>query len=382
VLLVSNYYPEHVGGIETVAHNLAGRYRRAGHRVRWCAAEPASLPHRGSDDDVPLRAWNGTERGLGFPYPVPTPGAWRRLRREVSACDVLHVHDCLYAASAFACLYARRSGKPVLLTQHIGLVPYRAPALRWAQRAALLTLGRATLAAATRVTFVSPQVRAFFERLHHFREETEVIENGVDSDLFQPDEGRDRARRRGELGLRAERPLLLFVGRFVEKKGLHLLRQAIAANPAWNWLLIGRAGSEDPTAWRLDNLSVLPPQEPQSLASYYRAADLLVLPSTGEGFPVVVQEAMACGTPALVSEETAAVIPAARPYLFAAERSSAAIVARTSAALKALEAAPDVRREVARFARERWSWSVVGARYEALLNQLAGERRRALARTA
>ena len=47
------------------------------------------------------------------------------------------------------------------------------------------------------------------------------------------------------------------------------------------------------------------------LPPLYQAADLLVLPSVGEGFPLVVQEAMACGTPALVGDETAAGCPEA-----------------------------------------------------------------------
>ena len=51
----------------------------------------------------------------------------------------------------------------------------------------------------------------------------------------------------------------------------------------------------------------LPPQE---IVGEYQAADLLVLPSVGEGFPLVVQEALACGTPVLVSRDVAQAFPA------------------------------------------------------------------------
>src|SRR6185437_11361000 len=48
------------------------------------------------------------------------------------------------------------------------------------------------------------------------------------------------------------------------------------------------------------------------LAEMYQAADLLVLPSSTEGFPLVVQEALACGLGVLSTEEVATACPAAK----------------------------------------------------------------------
>jgi len=370
ILLVSNYFPEHVGGIETVAATLADGYRRRGHEVRWIAGDVKERPHRGPHDDIPIRVWNLTER-LGFPYPLAGPRSVSTIRQEVSWCEVVHMHDCLYAVNLTALVAARRSPyRPVLLTQHVGLVPFRNPAVRGLQALAYASLGRAALSSADQVVFVSDEVSRWFARRVRFRRPPVVIENGVDLDLFRPAASEERRALRAALGVEESGRLLMFVGRFVEKKGIRLLRSVVEATPQWCWFLIGRAGDVDPTQWRLPNLRVLAPVEPQRLRDHYVAADLLVLPSVGEGFPVAAQEAMACGTPVLLTEETSAGIPDLRDVVFVTAPDRGALRVAVEAAVDAVASDPDLRATVSVFARQRWRSEAVVLRYEELLRGL------------
>lgn len=359
ILLVSNYYPEHVGGIETVAASLALGYRKRGHEVRWIAGDIGSRPHTRHGDDVPVRVWNGIER-LGFPYPLPSPAAAVGLTAHVEWSQVVHLHDCLYALNVATFVATRRRHRPVLLTQHVGKVPYPNPLFRAMQSAAYATIGRSVLSRTEQVVFVSERVQRWFEPRVRFRRPTRVIENGIDADLFQPQAG-DR---------RDSRPLLLFVGRFVEKKGVRLLRPLIEATPSCDWLLIGRTGDVDPSAWRLPNVRLLAPVQPAQLRAYYASADLLVLPSSGEGFPVVAQEAMACGTPVLLSEATAAGLPAIRDVVFTSTLAGGDLEQALLRALQTVASDEGLRRRVASCARERWRADTMVERYEEQLEGL------------
>jgi glycosyltransferase involved in cell wall biosynthesis len=354
IALVTHYFPAHRGGVELVAAQIAQRLARDhGAEIEWHASDCDAPPQIDGVRAVPGASCNLIERRLGFPYPLWSPGALVRLARAARAADAVHLHDCLYLPNLVACAAARLAGRPVVVTQHVGMVPYRSRLLRALLAGAYCLLGRMVLGSATQVAFVSEAVQRYFARFTKFKVPPLLVPNGVDARTFFP------AGTPGE-------PYLLFVGRFVEKKGLALLRELAARMPQVRWVFAGW-GPLDPEAWGLPNVQVIRGRTSSELVPLYQGARLLVLPSVGEGFPLVVQEAMACGTPAMVSEETAAGAPQARQFLITEPLSAERWEARIRALLAAPAELAALRPRVAAFAREHWSWERCTARYASLL---------------
>lgn len=362
VLLVTHYYAEHRGGVEIVAGELARRLARRGAQITWVASDATQADGPEGVTRLPMRSWNITERRLGFPYPIWGPISLCKQIRAVAHAEVVHLHDCLYMGNVIAYLAARILGKRVIVTQHVGEIPYKSRVLRGLLAVANRTLGMLVLGGADQCVFISPRVRDYFSRLVRFRRPPLYRANGVATENFFPVSAEARRSLRARLSWPHDKLVLLFVGRFVEKKGLPFLRQLAERLPQFEWVFAGW-GPEDPAKWGLGNVRFLGPQTQAALADFYRAADLLVLPSVGEGFPLVVQEAMACGLPAFILTETAEGAPDARELLFVEEL----IVDRWVGELQSLAADRGKleawRNRVAEFARSHWDWEACASEY-------------------
>lgn len=376
-LLVTHYYPSHRSGVEIVAGHLAQRLAAEDDiTIEWRAAGVTPPPEGPPGlTCVPAAARNVIEERIGLPYPVWSARSLAGLDAAVRDSDVILLHDYLYQGNVAARLFASMHDRPVLITQHIGLIAYDNPVARWTLAALNRTLGALMLQSADRRVFISEFVRSYFGYEHD--DSSVLIPNGVDHETYHPAPAQERGRIRGELGIAPGEIAFLFVGRLVEKKGLPILRKLAETVEGVRWLFAGW-GALDPDGWGLPNVSVFRDRRDETLTPLYQAADLLVLPSKGEGFPLVVQEAMACGTPAMVSSATAAGYAPARRVLLHEELSGDESVSRWSERLTALRDDPGeltaMRERVAAFAREHWDWDQCARRHAAIIRELAGRR--------
>lgn len=130
-----------------------------------------------------------------------------------------------------------------------------------------------------------------------------VLRNGVDTELFAP---YPRPEARSRLGLDARGTWVVGVGNLVREKGFDILIRAVSELPDTRLLIVGQG----PVATSLRRLAhaVAPGRvafrnnmSQAELRFAYAAGDVLGLPSMREGWPNVVLEAIACGTPVVAS---------------------------------------------------------------------------------
>lgn len=360
ILTASNYYPEHSGGIEFVAKNLVEQWRKH-HRVRWIACDISSHPHEHQADDVQLPASNLIEIHLMFPYPLPMPIALKRIFEEARNSEVIHLHDCLYMVNLITFFAAQLYRKPVIVTQHVEEIPYKEAYKRALQKIAYIILGKWVLQNADQVVFISERIKKYFENRFVFRKPSMIIPNGVDKKLFYPPKPDDQNILRPKLKRSDNERQLIFVGRFTQKKGLHLIRKIAISHPHWHWWIIGD-GELNPNLWKLDNIEVIQTLPQKQLRQYYLASDLFVLPSIGEGFPLAAQESLACGLPVALSSETASNLPAA-PIIDLEVSEPEKIIKVLEETLNDLVALKKMRVDAATFASQ-WDWEKVAQQYE------------------
>jgi glycosyltransferase involved in cell wall biosynthesis len=376
LLMVTHYFASRQGGIELVAGNLFRGIASGRCEVAWAAADvsapPAEIPY---GRVLPLRTWSGVERMLGVPFPVPSITALRTLRSAVGQADVVLLHDCLYLNNIAAFLFARLRGVPVMIVQHIGIVPYDSFMRRSLMRLANAIFTRPMLRRAEQVVFVSQITKRHFGGVG-FSQPPVVIFNGVDTQIFTPvkdDSAKFALRTR--LGLPPEGQVALFVGRFVEKKGLRVMNRIVGSAPEITWAFAG-SGPLNPEQWNLVNVKVYRELHHNQLADVYRASDVFVLPSTGEGFPLVVQEALASGLPVVCSAETATADEALAPFVLGIPLvggDAQAAKEFLSAIYQVLSEKPS--KGVAplrfRFVRDRYSWTRATNAYYDIASKLA-----------
>lgn len=375
VLQLTQRFPPALGGVETHVMNLASRLTTAGLSVDIFATDLRT--------DIPFAR---------FPSPPPSPLPVRRFRAVRLAqlphalgnaslgmvpavvrgkWDVVHAHGYGYFPS-FLGASARALGRTALV-----LTPHSDPGRRTRTKrlfdrvAPTLTLRRAD-----RVIALTPREARYLQGLGVEEDRIAVIPNGVDTVAFS-------AHRDAEAKPRAS---ILFVGRcYPSQKGLEVLVRSLPlleARPRPHVRIVGEDwGGRSVVramASRLgvqDCVTLAGPVSSRELVSEYARADVFVLPSLFESFPIVLLEAMAAGLPVVatrvggvpdvvVEGETGLLVPPADPEALAH-------------AMDRLLEDDSLRATLGRAGRERsrlYSWERIAAMTRGVYEAVVGER--------
>jgi glycosyltransferase involved in cell wall biosynthesis len=235
-----------------------------------------------------------------------------RLFRSMPRVHVVHIHG-FSTKNVLVAGVAKLFGRPVVLSLHTAghdepeAIRRQGPLARWAFDAADLYLS------------VSPALVEACLAAGLAPEKVRLVPNGIDLERFSPVTAAERVSLRQSLGLPGERPAILFVGFFSREKQPQVLLEAWLRlqrdqGPVATLVFVGATRSpyfevDDSLAAEMraraerdgvgDRVVFVAPTH--RVEDYYRAADVFALPSSREGLPVALLEAMAAGLPCVAS---------------------------------------------------------------------------------
>jgi len=229
-------------------------------------------------------------RPLGLLHVEMIPGPFQRLMEKY---DIIHYNNETELSLPLFSYFVK---KPKIMHCHCLDVSYRSYKENPASRHVLRRISNVHVA-------VSDSIRSLLVDLGISKNNIRIVPNGVETEIFRPN-NKHKARN-----------LLLFVGRIVPNKGLHILLKSLeyVKSPV-TLMIIGPRSSLSPVYYdemlryidrlnetTIHKISFLGVQTKEELIRWYQRATIFVCPSLSEPFGIVNLEAMSCGTPVIAS---------------------------------------------------------------------------------
>jgi glycosyltransferase involved in cell wall biosynthesis len=317
ILHVVPYY-EHAwayGGIPrvatTLAHGLAGR----GHHVTVCTTDACDdlaracappTPHTGPGT-LDVRVLRNLSNRLAYHWQLFAPAhLLRTLRSVLRDIDIAHLHACRNLPVAAAARLLTRARIPYVVSPH-GTAPLIERRFL-AKQIFDATAGRGYLEGAARVLAVSDAERVQLAGLGLPSSRVSVLPNPIDVHEFDPPP--DGARFRRAHGL-DDGPLVLLLAKLTPRKGASTLVRAFSKIDRADAQLVV-AGSDMGSGLDADELTRHPRLTQVGVLTgrdrldALAAANVVVYPSRHEVFGLVPLEAMLCGSPVIVCNDSGA----------------------------------------------------------------------------
>ena len=301
ILMMTNTFTPHVGGVARSVEAFTASYRQLGHRVLVVAPEFDNMPSEETDVvRIPaIQNFNGSD----FSVVLPAPGF---LRSAVEAFhpDIVHSHHPFLIGST-ALRLARQLSLPLVFTHHTMYEQYThyVPGDSETLKRFVINLSTRYANLCDRVFAPSASIAAVLRR-REVVVPIDVVPTGVSLELMSRGDG---AGFRAVMGIPEDAFVIGHVGRLAPEKNLGFLADAVVAflrsDPRACFLLVGWGPSEAPLRHAFENAGLTDRLYETGvlthpiLASAYQAMDLFALASKSETQGMVLTEANAAGVP-------------------------------------------------------------------------------------
>ena len=294
------------GGVGEVVYNLSLKLSQLGHEIYVFTTSADSKDHieeyknitifrygrrfKIADTDISLSLLNGA------------------MKHDL---DIVHLHLGSPPATLAALRYIKKRKKPFVVTHHLdpewnyGSIIRRVLVFIYAKYYVKKALSRSDVVIALSEHFLNMS-----KFLSEYRTKIEIIPNGINSEDF--DTPYTKLEAREKLGVSPDDRIVLFVGTLTERKGPQVLLRAMPIIlrdiPDTRVVTVGSSTdylkSLEKLAHNLgieSNIEFTGFVDDATKVMYYKSADVFVLPSFSEAFPMVILEASVSGLPLVVS---------------------------------------------------------------------------------
>lgn len=381
IIMTARYLPPEYSGAAAQAFLLANRLRDRGHRIEF-----VTQSWIGEHREYDVEGFKVTALKTNLASRHSELSLWRKLfgflwhRRK--DFDILHAHGAYYT-QAIVGPFGRLLGKRSLVKASLAEND-----LKSLTNSKVAPLHRFFLDRVDAYVAISADLEAEFWTKGLKPERIQTIPNGVDMDRFRPAIATEKRALAENMGVPADRPIGLFVGVFDERKKIAWLMEHWIRTRAFGTgtrlLAVGPTSRDNYGPALKQRLTALAAEHPDlvtvrdfspEIENYYRLADFFVFPSSNEGLPNAVLEAMACGLPCIgtrVSGSSDLIRDGETGIMFEVEDPDelAAALARVQG-----DAGPAMGAAAREFVRDGYDIERIADRYEALYARLLAPER-------
>lgn len=374
--MLSRFFPPDYSGAGLQALALARELRRLGHQIEFVALKRSGLRPLSYQEGfhvTRLEAGRGA-RHREFRY-------WWNLIRFLNGrrgeFDLLHSHGIYYTDAIIGLL------GPLYGAKTLAKASLAKNDLHSVGNSLYGRLHRSLLRRIDACIAISRELEQELLDAGAKRNRTYFFPNGVDTERFRPADNSEKRALRQALGLPVDQLIALYVGVFDARKNIEWLMKQWETGGAFGTdamlVAVGPRSRDDTDGRFRQSLVDFAAGSPKRLCvldhsdtieTYYRAADLFLLPSVREGLPNALLEAMACGLPVVAADASGS-----RELVRTGETGSLFTIDDPASLSRAVqsalgESAPQLGRAAREMVIRHYSLANLARRYEALYADL------------